>query len=49
MTPFFAHFSSLERLAGIAVATLVPTFVLAFVANRLVEKPFLTMKGRIRA
>jgi peptidoglycan/LPS O-acetylase OafA/YrhL len=49
VTPFFAHFSSIERLAGIGLATIVPTFILAFFANRLIEKPFLTMKARLRA
>jgi peptidoglycan/LPS O-acetylase OafA/YrhL len=47
VAPFFAHASSLERLAGICAATIIPTLVLAYVANRLVEKPFLTMKARI--
>jgi peptidoglycan/LPS O-acetylase OafA/YrhL len=49
VTPLFSHYSSLERLLGIGLATLVPTFALAYVANRLIEKPFLAMKNRIRA
>jgi peptidoglycan/LPS O-acetylase OafA/YrhL len=49
VAPLFAHDSSLERLLGTGLATLIPTFALAFVANRLIEKPFLAMKSRIRA
>jgi len=49
VAPFFAHFGSVERFAGIGLATIIPTFVLAFIGNRLVEKPFLTIKARLRA
>ena len=47
VAPFFAHASSIERLAGIYAATILPTFILAYIANRFVEKPFLRMKARI--
>ena len=32
--PLFAHSGSIERVLGIGLATIVPTAVLAFVANR---------------
>jgi peptidoglycan/LPS O-acetylase OafA/YrhL len=39
---------SLEYFAGIAVPTLIVTFIVAVVAHRFVEKPFLTLRDRNR-
>lgn len=48
VTPWFAHLGNIGRVTGIGVATIVPTVVVAYIANRTIERPFLNIKGRIR-
>jgi peptidoglycan/LPS O-acetylase OafA/YrhL len=45
-----AHWSSgsLDYFVGITVPTLIVTFIVAAVAHRFVEKPFLTLRDRSR-
>jgi peptidoglycan/LPS O-acetylase OafA/YrhL len=47
VSPFFKDASSLERVFGITLATIVPTLCVAYIANRFVEQRFLRMKGAI--